>query len=43
MNANLENALRIILDFVERRNKQDAEKEVSEAVEIVETYLNSFN
>lgn len=43
MNTNLEQALRTILDFVERWNKQDAEKEVAEAVEIVETYLDSFN
>ncbi|MBT9167795.1 MAG: hypothetical protein DDT19_01138 [Syntrophomonadaceae bacterium] len=39
MNANLENALSIILDFVERHNKQDKEKEVAEAAMTVQDYL----
>jgi len=35
MNEKLIDSLRLVLDFVERYNKQDKEKDVAEAVEII--------
>jgi hypothetical protein len=35
MNAQEKEALRVVLDFVERHNKQDKEKEVAEAAVIL--------
>ena len=43
MNANLENALRTILDYVNARGGYADMDEINDAAEIVETYLNSFN
>jgi len=44
MNNKLEDALRTILDYVRRENNRvDDNKEVADAAEIVETYLNSFD
>lgn len=36
-------ALRTVLDFVERWNKQDKDEETAEAAQILIDYLNTFN
>jgi hypothetical protein len=43
MNSKLENALILLLDFVERYNKQDKEVDVAEAAMTVQDYLQTFN
>lgn len=39
MDTETKNAILKILDFVERWNKQDAEKEIADASQVLENYL----
>jgi len=43
MNKSLSESIEIILDFVERWNKQDKEKEVAEAAEKLKEFLDYWN
>ena len=43
MNAKLDDALRIVLDFVERTNKMDKEREVAQAAADIETWLATYS
>lgn len=42
MNSKLEQALRLILEFVENHNKNDEERDIADAALEIETYLNQF-
>lgn len=43
MNSEIDDALRIVLDYVERQNKQDADREVAEASSKIEVWLATYS
>lgn len=43
MNSKLEDALRLVLEFVENHNKYDEERDVADAALELQNYLNQFD
>lgn len=42
MNSKLEQALRLVLEFVENHNKNDQERDVADATLVLEEYLQTY-